>query len=339
MTGEDVREKLKKLEKALKEGRISEETYKELKEKYKAGLTALEENVRVEEAFSLPEHIKRLQMEELIVAATVQKEGPSAPRRWKRIKWDPKVYVRNIADAILYGGFSYFRYVGEAQQREVEIGVFLKERKAVEVRERVPVLLEDEELKQVGAVKQILETGGWKAGTLYYTGRRFIFDVREFEVVTDYRDVVPTLTMASIWIKPDFSGLLSMLGLSGFLEEGTVRKNLYDRMAYEITGIKKKFMVGEFVASTWVLTGPNSRKTMGEGRWVPAEEGLTLEQLYEKLRSMTERAKETRVEDLIAHAYACHRAGDVWIATSLTMGPRKMSELPYAYWSVTPILV
>ena len=106
----------------------------------------------------------------------------------------------------------------------MEIGVFLKERKAVEVRERVPVLLEDEELEQVGTVKQILETGGWKAGTLYYTGRRFIFDVREFEVVTDYRDVVPTLMMASIWIKPDFSGLLSMLGLSGFLEEGDSKK-------------------------------------------------------------------------------------------------------------------
>ncbi|HDM92410.1 MAG TPA: hypothetical protein ENG69_03335 [Candidatus Korarchaeota archaeon] len=109
MTGEDVRRKLKKLEEAFREGRISEETYEELKEKYKAGLTALEENVRVREAFSLPEHIKRLQMEGLIVAATVQKEGPSAPRRWKRTKWDPKVYVRNVADAILYGGFSYFR--------------------------------------------------------------------------------------------------------------------------------------------------------------------------------------------------------------------------------------
>jgi len=332
-----MEDKLRKLEKAFKEGRISEQTYGELREKYMEGLALQREN-RGEEKFSILDHIRKLQEEGMVVAATVQKEGPSAPRRWKRTRWDPRTYVEGIANAILYGGFSYFRNVGELERREVEIGTFLKERREVEVGERAPVLLDDEELEPVGNVKLLIATGGWELGKLYYTGRRFIFDVQEFQVVTEYGDVLPTPPMASTWIKPDFSGFLSMLGLPGFIEEGTIRKSVYNRMRYEVTGVKRKFMVGEFVSSAWVLTGPNSSKTIEGGIWVPAEE-ITVKQFYEDLKSLVEKAKETKVEDLIAHAYACHNAGDVWIATSFIMGPRRMSELPYAYWSENPVLV
>ena len=340
MDQKDLREKLKKLEEALVRGRISEETYKELKAKYEAELRA-KSKITVEEVekFNLQEHIERLKREGMIVAATIQKAKPSEPRGWKRIKWNPKIYVKDVANAIMYGGFSYFRYAEEARMGEVEIGTFLKEKKAVEIREKVPVLLEDESLEKVGTIKQLYKIGGWKKGTLYFTGRRFIFDVQAFEVVTEHEEVAPTLTMGSIWIKPDFSDILSLLGLSGFLEEGTIRKNLYNSMRFEIIGIKKKMLVGQYIASTWVLAGPSSSKTVGESWWVPLEEDLSLEQFYEKLKLMTKNAKKTKVNDLIAYAYACHKTDDVWIATSMEMGPRKMSELPYAYWWSSPIVV
>ena len=339
MAQKDLSEKLKKLEEAFLQGRISEETYKELKMKHESELSTVTKVMAEEvEKFSLQEHIERLKREGMMVAATIQKAKPSEPIRWKKIEWNPKIYIKDIANAIMYGGFSYFRYAGETLRSEVEIGTFLKERKTVEIREKAPVLLKDERLEKVGTVKQLYEIGGWKAGTLYFTGRRFIFDVQAFEIVTDREEVTPTLTMGSIWIKPDFSSILSFLGLSGFLEEGTIRKNLYNSLKFEITGTKKKMFIGEYVRTTWVLTGPGSRKTMGEGRWVPLED-LPLEQFYERLKVMTKDAKETKVEELIAHAYACHKANDVWIATSVDMGPRKMSELPYAYWSSSPILV
>ncbi len=48
----------------------------------------------------------------------------------------------------------------------------LKDRKEIKIRERTPVLLEDESLERVGIIKSGW-TGWWDIGTLYFTGKSF----------------------------------------------------------------------------------------------------------------------------------------------------------------------
>ena len=339
MTHRSALDKLKKLEKAYKEGRISEETYKELKAKIERELAEKEERRVVEGEFSIVDHIKRLKKEGLMVPATIQHPDPHKPRKWKKKKWDRREYVLGISSSIIKGGFSYFRYKGGPQKGEVEVGRILKERKEIDTREKVPVLMEDESLEEVCLVRKG-SSFEWFQGMLYFTGRRFIFNTYAFKATDESMmiDVIPTLTMESLWIKPDFSGILSLLGLQCIMDEGIIRKKPYDSLALEVVGLKGILEKSLVVQYNYLGSSIKSMPWYIR-HWVPPGESMSIGQFYEKIRGMVEKAKETKVEDLIAHAYACHNAEDVWIATSFIMGPRRMSELPYAYWSENPVLV
>jgi outer membrane murein-binding lipoprotein Lpp len=133
--------------------------------------------------------------------------------------------------------------------------------------------------------------------------------------------------------------MISLLGLKGIYEEGVFRKKVYKEMTFEITGIKKKFLLGSVITAAYYIRGLGAEQKIGRYEWEPQEEGVSVEQLYEKLKHMIESAKKTKVEDLIAHAYACHEAEDVWIATCYAMGPRRMSERPYALWGDVGMVV
>ena len=122
-------------------------------------------------------------------------------------------------------------------------------------------------------------------------------------------------------------------------EEGVFRKKVYKEMAFEITGIRKKLLLGSVITAAYSVKGPGAEQKIGRYEWEPQEEGMSLEQLYEKLKHMIESAKKTKVEDLITHAYACHEAEDVWIATCYAMGPRRMCERPYALWGDVGMVV
>ena len=346
MAEKSTHDKLKRLERAYREGRISEETYKELKAKYEKMLMGkTKPRQRKVKRFNLSDHIERLKKEGMLVEPSFRRVG-TVPKKWKRKKWDPKFYALEIYHAILRGGFTYFRYKGEGQKGEVEIGMIplLKDRKEIKIRERIPVLLEDESLERVGIIKSGW-TGWWDIGTLYFTGKRFIYDTIAFKyletgVMRIGTEVTPTLTMKSIWIRPDFSDLLSLVGLQGFYEEGTFKKKVYNEMAFEITGIKKKLLSGKIITSVHRIRGPGvEKKVEPEFQWWPMEEGMSAEELHKKVKQMVDGAEKTKIGDLIAHTYACHEAEDVWIATCYAMGPRRMCERPYALWGDVGMVV
>ena len=79
---------------------------------------------------------------------------------FKAANWKPEQYAEDVGQAIIHGGFSFFREVGQAREEKYAEGILLKTEKTMTVAEREPILLPDETLQEVGVVKEQLGKSG-----------------------------------------------------------------------------------------------------------------------------------------------------------------------------------
>lgn len=286
-----------------------------------------------EKRFDIKEHIR-----------TFQREGMLKEKGYKgeivRDKWNPKKYVEKIALAIGGGGFSYFRYVGEARTEEYdEGGLLIKDRKKVEVQDKSPLLLSDEELRKVGDIQTGRRTIYQQWGPLYFTGRRFIFETKEFSVQST-GNAEYSLPMWSYWIKPDFTELLSLINLPAYYVKGRLNKRLFNKLSFKVLKVGQRIpgQLAKAVACDFVMTDTSdvdldNFMSLGSSHrifWAYAQKDQTLERLGDELQSLISEAKETKVTDLIIHTYQSQREKDAMIDTSFSYGPREIRDHPYS---------
>jgi hypothetical protein len=207
--------------------------------------------------------------------------------------------------------YTYFFEIGKERlktyQKTGMLGALSKKQEYVKIKDRHPILFDDEEFTSLG--DYLMEFKGIKEkhlGKFYFTGRRFILDTEESEISISYElgETPPKLgrPMFSLWIKPDFQELYTLIGLNGW-EEGLLSKKKYTSMRLAVGKIKKDRMELD-----WIMEGPKDRKSESKiilAKTTAGKEYLELEDASQRIRELITQSKPTNVVDIIKYYNAC----------------------------------
>lgn len=203
------------------------------------------------------------------------------------------------------------------------------------MKKRVPILLDDEALQEVGMIVNQWPDWGKNWGRLFFTGRRFILDVEKSKFTSYDEAALPSLPLISYWIKPDFSYLFSILGLYFFREVGSLKKKRFNTLSFTVTAKGKK------IQCEYLIDGPNGHEIMNDeysqswSLYKPASNKGFLQ----TITALISKTKATQVTDLIQHTHTCHHMNNILIETNPLSGPKKLTEHSFSYWGPYPILV
>jgi hypothetical protein len=207
--------------------------------------------------------------------------------------------------------YTYFFETGEERLKTYQqtgmLGPLSRKQEYVKIKDRNPILLDDEQLSSLGnyllEFKEIKEK---YLGKFYYTGRRFILDTEESEITISYElgeaPPKPGRPMFSLWIKPDFQEFYSLIGLDGW-EEGFLSKKKYTSMRLMVGKIKK-----DRIEMDWIMEGPKDTKSESKlilAKTVTVEDYLKLEDASQHIRELITQSAPTNVVDIIKYYNAC----------------------------------
>jgi hypothetical protein len=228
----------------------------------------------------------------------------------RTIRWNPKIYLERVWSSIQCTYTSFFE-IGEERLKTYEqtgmLGILSKKQTYVKIKDRLPILLDDEELTPLGDyLLEFTQTKSKFLGKFYYTGRRFILDTEDSEVVLTYEigetPPKPGRPMFSFWIKPEFQELYQLIGLEGW-EEGMLSKKKYTRMWLEVGTTKKAMMEMD-----WIMEGPKDTKSESKfklAKTIAGENEIQMEDASRQIREYITKATSTNVLDIIKYSHAC----------------------------------
>jgi hypothetical protein len=293
-------------------------------------------------SFDLHAHLQQLQQHGWLRIKLRQDNDKTKPRRYKREAWDATTYLEDIWRALNRGGFSYFTHIGTERQETFSTGVILTTEHTITTRKKAPILLSIESIQKVADIQTRSVTG-----QLFFTGYRFLYEYSMLEMAMSRSDEVGkhfiyTHPLLSIWIKPDFTEFLQLIGRSAIRELGTFRKKQYRRMIFRVNEVKRpgrRQPLAVYCGYLW--DGPNGSyiDEASQFAFATPDSPLPAEQFALELRELIRQAKPIPIAELLAYTYRCHARSDALIATDPTAGVRSMQEHPYAHWSTFPILV
>ena len=293
-------------------------------------------------SFDLHVHLQQLRQHGWLRIKLRQDSDKLKPLRYKQEAWDANKYLEDIWRALNQGGFSYFTHIVDEHQETFTTGGILTNEHTITTRKKIPILLSTERLQKVADIQTKSVTG-----QLYFTGHRFLYEYSVLEMaVSRFAEVgkhfIYTHPLLSIWIKPDFTEFLQLIGRPAIRETGSLRKKQYRRMTFRVNEVKRSGRRQPYaVYCGYLWDGPNGSLVDEDAQFAFATPDSTLpaEQFALELRELIRQAKPTPVSDLLAYTYRCHARPDAFIATDPTAGVRSMQEQSYAHWSTFPIIV
>jgi hypothetical protein len=232
-------------------------------------------------------------------------------KKTKTFRWDPKKYLERVRFRIMPCSETYFFETGEERLKTYHqsgiFGIFSRKQDYVKIKDRQPILLDDEELASLGDyLMEFKEPKEKYLGKFYFTGRRFILDTEESEIILSYEigetPPKPGRPMFSIWIKPEFQELYELIGVDGW-EEGMLSKKKYKSIRLEVGKIKNDKM-----ELKWAIAGEKETKSESKlslAKTIVREDDLKLMDDSTQIRELITQSTPTTVLDIIKYHNAC----------------------------------
>jgi hypothetical protein len=258
--------------------------------------------------------------------------------------WETEKYLNNVFQSIVAGGFSYFTYGDVIEESEVVSGIILKSKEKMDVKEKNPLLIEEETLEFIGNVRRnglFGDHGGTTFGPMYFTGRRFIIDSLEFETETQMgQEIEYSLPLSSYWIKPDFTNLFNKVDLNHFFKDGIIRKKLYNDLTFIVKGIEKPGLFADkAVACGYILKGDDEMFFDFYKQHLINLDEKPLEEFLETIKNAIEKSVTTDVCSLIEHSYTSMKNTNSFIETSLAYSGKRLESIAYSLSGRIDLLV
>ncbi len=223
----------------------------------------------------------------------------------------PQKYLEMVRFSIMPCSYTYFFETGEERLKTYQqtgmLGALSRKQEYVKIKDRHPILLDDEQLSSLGDyLLEFKEINEKHLGKFYYTGRRFILDTEESEISIYYEigetPPKPGRPMFSLWIKPDFQEFYRLIGLDGW-EEGLLSKKKYTSMRLEVGKIKNAIMEMD-----WIMEGPKDTKSESKltlAKTIAGKDYLKLEDASQHIRQLIAQSTPTNVVDILKYYNAC----------------------------------
>jgi hypothetical protein len=250
----------------------------------------------------------------------------------------PQKYLEMVRFSIIPCSYTYFFETGEERLKTYQqtgmLGVLSKKQEYVKIKDRHPILLDDEQLSSLGDyLLEFKESKEKHLGKFYYTGRRFILDTEESEITISYElgetPPKPGRPMFSLWIKPDFQEFYTLIGLDGW-EEGLLSKKKYTSMRLEVGKIKNEKMEMD-----WIMEGPKDTKSESKlilAKTIVGEDYLKLEDASQHIRELITQSTPTNVVDIVKYCNACKTIPGAM--GQMRIGPSKPASEMESYYKI-----